>query len=349
MRWQGQTLFAEDDTALPGLTRLGGLVRSVTPAEFPGVRFHEVVARSVLNRVPDGSPVPFRWTVNPYRGCTHGCVYCYARGTHEWLELDSGHDFDSQIVVKVNAVERLGAELARPGWRREPVALGTNTDPYQRAEGRYRLMPGIIAALAGSGTPLSVLTKGPLLRRDLPALVAAARDVRVGLGVSVAVLDDRLRHRLEPGVPGPQARLELVRAIRDAGLPCGVMLAPVLPGLTDDEASLDAALGRIAAAGATGVSVLALHLRPGAREWYLAWLARERPDLVPRYRALYRDGAYARVEYRRRLADRVQPLLRRHGLTPQADIRPDDDDTAPSGSASSGPGREPDDGQLTLL
>jgi DNA repair photolyase len=242
---------------------------------------------------------------------------CFARGTHQWLELDSGKDFDTQIVVKTNLVDVLRRELARPGWGREHVALGTNTDPYQRAEGRYRLMPGVIGALAGSGTPFSILTKGTLARRDLPQLVAAARDVPVGLGVSIAIWDDALHTALEPGVPSPRARLELVRAITGAGLPCGVFLAPVLPWLTDDEASLDAAIGAIAAAGATGVTVLALHLRPGAREEFLGWLGRAHPELVPRYRQLYGRGAYVPAGYRAELARRVAPILAAHGLDRQ--------------------------------
>src|SRR3954451_16309866 len=230
------------------------------------------------------------------------CVYCFARKTHEWLELDSGRDFDTQIVVKTNLVEVLQRELSRPSWRREHVALGTNTDPYQRAEGRYRLMPGGIRALAGSGTPFSILTKGTLARRDVPLLAAAARDVPLGLGGSMAIWDEGLHAALEPGARSPRARLQLVRALTDAGLPCGVFLAPVLPGLTDDEESLDAALAAVAAAGATGVTVLALHLRPGAREWFLGWLARAHPELLPRYRELYRRGAYVPAEYRSWLA-----------------------------------------------
>jgi DNA repair photolyase len=205
-------------------------------------------------------------------------------------------------------------ELRSPRWNREHVAMGTNTDPYQRAEGRYRLMPGIVAALAGSGTPFSILTKGTLLTRDLPDLTAAAADVGVGVGVSLALLDPDLHRRVEPGTPTPRARLEMVRRIRDAGLPCGVFVAPVLPGLTDSDEALDALLGEIAAAGATGASVLALHLRPGTREWFHAWLSREHPELLERYAALYRRGAYVEAGYRRDLAARVGPLLRRHGL-----------------------------------
>ncbi|PWW24307.1 intein/intein [Geodermatophilus normandii] len=244
---------------------------------------------------------------------------CFARSTHEWLDLDAGRDFDTQIVVKTNLVEVLRRELARPSGRRRHVALGTNTDPYQRAEGRYRLMPGVIRALADSGTPFSVLTKGTLARRDLPLLADAARDVPVGFGVSLAIWDDDLHASLEPGVPSPRARLDLVRAVADAGLPCGVFLAPVLPGLTDRRSDLDAALGAIAEAGATGVTVVPLHLRPGAREWFSAWLAREHPSLVGRYRQLYRGGAYVPAEYRAWLAARVAPLLRRHGLDGRSD------------------------------
>jgi DNA repair photolyase len=239
---------------------------------------------------------------------------CFARGTHQWLDLGDGGAFDDQIVVKTNLAEVLRRELGRASWKREHVALGTNTDPYQRAEGRYRLMPGVIGALASSGTPFSVLTKGTVARRDVPLLARVSRDVPVGFGVSVAIWDDELHAALEPGVPTARARLDLVRAVTDAGLPCGVFLAPVLPGLTDDLDHLDRALGEVAAAGATGVTVLPLHLRPGAREWFSAWLEREHPRLVPRYRALYGRGAYVPAEYRAWLHRRTAPLLARHGL-----------------------------------
>jgi DNA repair photolyase len=318
MRWEGQAVRSDDVGALPGLERISGLLRTVTAQEFPGVRFHEVAARSALNEVPAASMVPFRWTINPYRGCTHACVYCFARGTHSWLELDTGTGFDREIVVKVNIVEVLRRELARPSWGRHHVALGTNTDPYQRAEGRYRLMPGVVTALAASGTPFSILTKGTLLRRDLPLLAAAAHDVEVGLAVSLGVYDEQIQPLVEPGTPSPRARLDLVRAIRDAGLPCGVLMAPVLPWLTDGEAQLETVIARLAEAGASGVTVIPLHLRPGAREWYFTWLSREQPELVPRYRQLYRRGAYVPAEYRDWLRARVGPLLERYGFGPAA-------------------------------
>ncbi len=310
MRWDGQKL-EQDAGVLPGL-ELAGLVRTVRTPEFAGVTFHEIHARTALSHVPAASQVPFRWTVNPMRGCLHRCVYCFARGTHRYLDLDAGEDFDTQIVVKTNVADVLHTELQRPSWTREHVALGTNTDPYQRAEGRYRLMPGVIDALVGSGTPFSILTKGTLLRRDLPLLADA--DVPVSLALSVAVLDDELQQRLEPGTPTARARLDLVRAIRDAGLPVHVMVAPVLPWLTDSTDHLDRLFAQVAQAGAQRATVLPLHLRPGAREWFTAWLERERPDLVAAYRRVYGDGSYAHREYRQWLTRRVAPLLARHGL-----------------------------------
>jgi len=514
VRWQGQRIDAEDETALPGLNRIPGLIRSVTTPEFAGVTFHEVRARSVLNEVPGQSVVPFRWTVNPYRGCTHACRYClagdtlimlatgrvrrladirpgdtvcgtelrggdrhlvptvvrahwqtvraafgvelgdgtvlvasadhrfltpagwkhvaaagdqqvsrpflragdelvclgrdqvgravgrrgapiapdswtrvasveplgvdvpmydittgtgdfvangvvshncFARGSHEWLELDTGTGFDTEIVVKVNAPDVLAREVARRSWTREHVALGTNTDPYQRAEGRYRLMPGIIGALAGSGTPFSVLTKGTLLRRDLPLLASVASDVAVGLAVSIAIYDQALHQSLEPGTPSPRARLDLVRSIRAAGFDCSVLLAPVLPWLTDSSGSLDDALGTLAQAGASSVTAIPLHLRPGAREWFMAWLVRERPDLVAGYERLYARGAYVPRAYSEWLAQRVRPLLARHGLESGSGGRArgvpgEDDVVVPAGSSSglrapNGPAPQ----QLTLM
>lgn len=314
VRWSGQAVAGQDEGALLSAAAVPGLLRTTTTPEFAGLTFHEVLAKSALSQVPAMSAMPFRWTVNPYRGCSHACTYCYARYTHSYLDLDTGDGFDREIVVKTNVGERLAVELAGPSWDREHVALGTNTDPYQRAEGRYRLMPGVIEALHRSGTPFSVLTKGTLLRRDLPLLAAAARDVPVGVGVSVAVWDDELHRSLEHGTPSPRARLDLVRAVREAGLPCGVFLAPVLPHLTDSSEQLDAALADVAAAGATGVTVLPLHLRPGAREHFARWVGRHRPDLVPAYRELYRRGAYVPRGYRDALTARLAPLLQRHGF-----------------------------------
>ena len=348
MRWEGQAIGA-DDGALPGLERAGlarlGLVRSVRTPEFADVTFHEVMSKSALSKVPAASRMPFRWTVNPYRGCSHACRYCFARPTHEYLDLDAGRDFDSQVVVKMNVDTVLRAELAKPSWRREPVALGTNTDPYQRAEGRYRLMPGIIGALADSGTPFSILTKGTLLRRDLPLIAEAAQRVEVGLGVSLAFADEELQQSVEPGTPTPRARLDLIRAVRAAGLPCGVMVAPVLPWLTDSRDHLRRLLDAIADAGATGVTVVPLHLKPGTREWYLQWLEQEHPHAVAGYGRVFARGTYALEAYRQWLWDRVEPLLDERGFGSSGhrarsgatgrfagELRPHDEGDYPAGS-----------------
>ena len=537
MRWQGQELGVPDAAALPGLEQLNGLVRSVTTPEFAGVTFHEVLCKSALNHVPSASAMPFDWTVNPYRGCSHACVYClhpdtlvltadgrskrigdirvgdevigtrregayrryvratvsaqwgtrkrayrvsladgtelvasgdhrfltergwkyvrpappgapqrpfltpnnklmgfgmggvvetptetsayrqgylsgmirgdammlrksyprstgrgtfvasaqpaitrkldvigdavksdaplrvvsiedlgetidmvdittstgdfiangvishncFARGTHEYLELDAGRDFDTQVVVKVNVAEVLQKELRRGSWQRDPVMLGTNTDPYQRAEGRYKLMPGIVSALAESGTPFSILTKGTLLRRDLPMLKDAAADVHVTLAMSIAVFDDELQHLIEPGTPNATARLETVRAATEAGFRVTVFLMPIIPHLTDSIAAIDHALTRIKEAGAVRVVYGALHLRPGAKQWFLQWLAERHPELVSSYRGLYPGAtATAPKAYRAWLAKRVRPLLRVHGLDGSAE------DENPRGAPVSG-------------
>ncbi|WP_207345024.1 Rv2578c family radical SAM protein [Arthrobacter sp. E3] len=322
MRWirqeLSQPLFPDqneaDGTATPQLP-ISGLVKSVTTPEFAGITFHEVIAKSALNKIPPTSSMPFSWTVNPYRGCSHACVYCFARKSHSYLDFDPGQDFDSQLVVKVNVAEVLRKELHKPSWQHEHVALGTNTDPYQRAEGRYKLMPGIIGALADSGTPFSILTKGTLLARDVPLLRAAGQQVSVGVGISLALLDEGLAQALEPGTPAPQARLALIGKLRDAGLPCGVMAMPILPWLTDSQEALDALFTALARAGATGVSAGALFLRPGTREWFMQWLASHYPALVDSYQRLYGNGAYASKEYRQWLADRVNEAKVRNGFT----------------------------------
>ncbi|WP_193597735.1 Rv2578c family radical SAM protein [Microbacterium sp. YJN-G] len=482
MRWQGQTIEDVDGDALPGLENRTGIVQSVTTPEFAGMTFHEVLAKSALNSVPGASRMPFRWTVNPYRGCSHACVYCldpntlvlcadgrqrplsdleigdeiigterhgsyrryvrtrieakwstrkaafrvtladgteliasgdhrfltdrgwkhvadahegqrphltlnnrlmgfgsgmlprsldvaedgiegvavksvadlrvvsieplpgvrelvdittgtgdfvangvishncFARGTHEYLDLDGGADFDSQIVVKTNVVEVLQRELRRGSWQRETVALGTNTDPYQRAEGRYRLMPGIIRALADSGTPMSILTKGTLIRRDIPLLVEAAKQVPIDVQMSIAMYDDALQHAIEPGTPTTQARLDTVRALTDAGFRVGVFLMPVLPHLTDSVTAIDEALRRIKEAGADHAVYGALHLRVGVKPWFFQWLHREHPELMSSYRGLYPGvAAEAPKAYRQWLARRMRPLIRMHGLQTQTE------------------------------
>ncbi|BBH64873.1 radical SAM protein [Actinoplanes sp. OR16] len=268
---------------------------------------------------------------------------CFARNTHKYLDLDAGHDFDSKVVVKVNAGALIRRELADPRWSGAPIAMGTNVDVYQRAEGRYQLMPEILAALRDHANPFSILTKGTLILRDLDLLRQAAEVTSVGLAFSVGFVDEQVWRSAEPGTPSPRRRLDAVRRLTDAGFSVGVLMAPILPGLTDTEDALDATVAAIAAAGATSVTPLPLHLRPGAREWYASWIAREHPHLLPRYRELFGKGSYSPKTYQDEITARVRMAARRHGLR-----RSDATEARSVEPASSSRGRGQAD-QLTLL
>ena len=298
MRWDEQRLEEEQRRSLPGY-REPAAVRTFDAPEALDTRFYEVRAKSVLNRVPERSAMPFRWTVNPYRGCTHACVYCFARPTHKYLDLSPGRDFEREIVVKVNAPEVLRTELARPSWKREHVAMGTNTDPYQWVEGRYRLMPEIWAALRDSRTPGSILTKSPLLLRDLDAMKQVPG---ISANLSVPTLDEKAWRATEPHTPHPRKRLEAVAELNRAGIPCGVLIAPLMPGVNDDPRQVEKILELASEAGAVSVGGIGLHLRGEVKELWFEWLREHRPDLLERYRGLYRRGAYAPREERDRLA-----------------------------------------------
>ena len=239
---------------------------------------------------------------------------CFARNTHTYLDMDAGHDFNTQIVVKVNAPELARRELTAARWRGEHVAMGTNVDCYQRAEGRYRLMPGIIGALSEAANPFSILTKGTLILRDLDLLCEAAERTDVGLNVSVGFVDKAISSSVEPGTPSPQRRLGICAAMTERGLPCGVLMGPVLPFLTDSPGQLEATVRLAAEAGAAHVSPIVLHLRPGAREWFLRWLGETHPELVDRYRELYGRGAYAPKPYQQQISDQVAALAARYGV-----------------------------------
>jgi DNA repair photolyase len=290
------------------------VVRTFDTPAFAGMTFFEVRAKSIISRVPAASRMPFQFTINPYRGCSHACVYCFARNTHTYLDLDAGHDFDTKVVVKVNAAQLLRRELASPRWSGQPIAMGTNVDCYQRAEGRYRLMRGILSALRDHANPFSILTKGTLITRDLDLLVQAREVTSVGVSFSVGAIDETVWREAEPGTPSPRRRLDAVRQFADAGFEVSVLMAPILPGLTDTDESIESTVDAIAAAGARAVVPITLHLRPGTREWYSAWLARTHPELAKRYRALYRGGSYAPKAYQREVAARVYTAARRRGL-----------------------------------
>lgn len=487
MRWSSLEVTADEQHRLPGY-RDAAVVRRFDAPEALDVRFYEVRARSALNRVPERSRMPFRWTINPYRGCTHACVYClagetpilmgdgdvrpladvrvgdavygtvrhgagrryaitevvhgwstvkpahrvaledgteliasadhrfltargwrhvtdsepgrerrphltvgsellgpgrvvsaatgskdhrpapgreralegraleanarrrvvaveplgaltlfdittgtgdfiadgvvshncFARPTHTYLDFGAGRDFEREIVVKVNVPEVLRTELARPSWRGEHVALGTNTDPYQWVEGRYRLMPGIWEALRDAANPCSILTKSPLVLRDLPLLREIAARTSVAANLSVPTLDERAWRATEPHTPHPRARLEAVAELNRAGIPTGVLVAPLMPGVNDAPEQVEPILELAGEAGAVGISGVALHLRGEVRGIFFDWLDAHRPDLVGRYEELYRRGAYAPTGERRRLGRLVSgssgasaPRLRR--------------------------------------
>jgi DNA repair photolyase len=294
-------------------------VRTFDAPEALDTRFYEVRARSALNRVPERSAMPFRWTVNPYRGCSHRCLYCFARPTHTFLGFDAGRGFDREIVVKVNAPEVLRAELARPSWHGEHVALGTNTDPYQWVEGRYRLMRGIWEALRDFRNPASILTKSPLVLRDLDLLTELVAIAPFHAHLSVPTIDPEAWRATEPGTPNPRARLRAVRELNEAGIPCGVLVAPLMPGINDDEDHVRRVLEACAEAGATSVGGRALYLQDEVREVFFAFLQDWRPELLERYEALYARGAHLpRAEAARLHAlldhpDGLGPPVRRFG------------------------------------
>ena len=321
MRWDNLRLDESDRpdsparaSQAPALFERDAVARTFDTPGFRGMTFYEVHAKSIINQVPPASRMAFRWTINPYRGCSHSCTYCFARNTHSYLDMDTGVDFNSRIVVKVNAPALARKELAAPRWQGEHVAMGTNVDCYQRAEGRYRLMPGIIGALRDAANPFSVLTKGTLILRDLDLLAGAAEVTDVGLNVSVGFIDKALSRSVEPGTPSPEARLGVCSALTGRGLRCGVLMGPVLPFLTDSPEQLDATVRLVAEAGAAHVTPIVLHLRPGAREWFLRWLGENFPELIKPYLSLYGRGAYAPQGYQQRIAERVKELALRYGV-----------------------------------
>jgi DNA repair photolyase len=483
VRWDNLTIDEDEGTRLPGY-RDPAVIRRFDAPEALDMRFYEIHAKSALNRVPKASKMPFRWTINPYRGCSHACVYClwgetpilkadgsheplselrvgdeilgtelqgdvrryaktrvlahwattkrafrvmlaggeeliaggdhrfltdlgwcfvtdgdggrphlapgsqlvgtrdrdiegaavaagaagvvraieplsttmrlydittgtgdfvangivshncFARPTHTYLDFDAGRDFEREIVVKVNVPEVVRAELARPSWKGEHVAMGTNTDPYQWVESRYRLMPGIWEAMRDARNPCSILTKSPLLLRDLDLMkeIAAVTDIHANL--SIPTLDAKAWRATEPHTPHPRARLEAVAELNRAGIPCGVLIAPLMPGINDAPEQVEPLLEAAAAAGATGIGGIALHLRGEVRQIYLDWLRSYRPGLIPLYEELYARGAYAPTEERRRLAE----LVRREETSWASRFRNRDaEEPAATGAAKAGP------------
>src|ERR671926_952520 len=282
VRWESQSVKADHDPRLPGFSE-DVVVRRFNAPEALETRFHEIRTKSAINRVPPASRVPFEWTVNPYRGCSHACSYCFARPTHKFLDMNAGRDFEKEIVVKVNVPEVLRRELARPSWKREHVALGTNTDPYQWVEGRYKLMPAIWEAFRDFRNPCSVLTKSPLLLRDLPLMKEVAEVAPIQAALSIPTLEEKAWRATEPHTPNPRARIEAVAELSRAGIQTGVLIAPLQPGVNDQPEQVAKILELCTEAGATHITGIALHLRGEVRDIFMGWLRSQRPDLVPRY------------------------------------------------------------------
>ena len=287
--------------------------RHVGRGEYRGMELLHVHARSIINTLPDGGRLPFRHTINAYRGCSHACSYCFARPTHAYLGLDVDEGFERQIVVKVNAVDLVRAELRPARWSGEPIAMGTNTDPYQRVEGRYRLTRGIVEALSAARNPFSILTKSTLVLRDLDVLADATTRTDVRVAFSIGTLDDAVWRATERGTPHPRQRVAAIARLRAAGVPCSVLVAPVLPGLSDGEEQLDAVVAACVEAGASSISPGGvLYLKPGVREVFLSRLRESHPALVERYDSLYARSSYVPKDVQERVTTILRSSIARH-------------------------------------
>jgi len=283
-----------------------------------GVEYREEPCRSALNRVKG---MGFGWSLNPYMGCAHRCTFCYVRAFEQRADRPADDRYGRSIRVKVNVAEVLRAELARPSWRGEAVAIGAATDPYQPAEGRYRLTRGCLEALRDAANPFSLITRSPMIVRDLDVLVGAARKAEVGVVFSVPTLDEEVWRRTEPGTPPPRRRLEAVTALVEAGVKAGVGMAPILPGISDAPEQLERVVRAAREAGATSIWANLLYLKPGTREHFLDAIARDWPEELDRYEQLYSGRAYlskAQIEPVRQL---VAELRRRHGVRDRRPVK----------------------------
>jgi DNA repair photolyase len=283
-----------------------------------GVEYREEPCRSALNRVKG---MGFGWSLNPYMGCAHRCTFCYVRAFEQRADRPSDDRYGRSIRVKVNVAEMLRAELARSSWRGETVAIGAATDPYQPAEGRYKLTRGCLEALRDAANSFSLITRSPMVVRDLDVLVEAARRAEVGVVFSVPTLDEDVWRRTEPGTPPPRRRLEAVTALVRAGVKAGVGMAPILPGISDAPEQLDAVVRAAREAGATSVWANLLYLKPGTREHFLDALARDWPEELDRYEQLYGSRAYLRKAQTEPVRQLVAELRRRHGVRDRRPVK----------------------------
>lgn len=290
--------------------RGGAAALTAADARADQARYHEVTCRSALNRVEG---MPFNWTLNPYRGCTHGCHYCFARRYHVQFEMNADDEFASVILVKHNIVEVLARELDRPAWAREQVAFGTATDPYQPIEGHYKLTRRTIQALTRGRTPFGLVTKGPMVVRDIDVLLEHGRAVPCTIYMSVPTVDDDAWRTLEPGTAHPLQRLRAVRELVDAGINAGVLMAPIVPGFSSSRTKLERTIKAIADHGARFVGCNVMYLQDGTRTHFMKFIGREFPSMAPRFERLYAKK-YPPDAYRKEVLGMVRMLQARYGL-----------------------------------
>lgn len=283
------------------------------------VTFEEIECKSALNRISIPNMPYLRWSLNPYRGCQHACVYCFARGNHAFLGYDTGRDFNQRIVVKTNLVPVLRRELRRAGWKREAVTIGTACDPYQQAERKYGLTRGALQLFLEHANPCSIITKSPSIERDIPLLRDLSRVAECTVIFSIATLREEVWQHIEPETAKPARRLEAMEKLSKAGIHCGVMLAPIIPGLTDDVENIEAVIRAARDYGASFVGDNVLYLKPGTKEWFMPFLRETYPHLLPTYERFYR-GAYAPKNYTQNVAAAVDEVREQFGMTP--DRRP---------------------------
>jgi DNA repair photolyase len=288
-----------------------------------GVEYREEPCRSALNRVKG---MPFDWSLNPYMGCVHRCTFCYVRNFERMADRASGEAYGRSIRVKVNVAEVLDRELARPSWKREVVAIGSATDPYQPAEGRYRLTRRCIEALARHRTPLSIITRGPMIVRDLDVLVEAAKRAPVQVTFSVPTVDPEVHRLTEPGTAPPRQRLKVLQALVEAGLDVGVGMAPVLPGLSDAPEQLDAVVRAAREAGATRIWGRFVYLQPGTKEHFLRAIARDFPDQLAWYEEAFATSTYLPRDMQQALGRELAARKRAHGIADRRTRRHEHDE-----------------------
>lgn len=302
----------------PTTRDIAKLVKDGGVAALPDARrrgdaatYQEVRCRSALNRVKGKAYM--QWSLNPYRGCTHGCHYCFARRYHSHLELDGGDQFASVIFVKTNFVEVLRRELDRPSWKKESVGFGTATDPYQPIEGTYKISRGVLEALRDFSSPVGIVTKGPMIVRDIDVLQDLSTRTTCRVHMSIPTVDEDAWDRLEPGVAHPSQRLRAVREMVDAGIDCGVLMAPIVPGFSTQPRKIEATIKAIADTGATSIGAMVMHMDGGTKEHFMALLRREYPDLVPMYDELY-ASRYVKKDYEQRVQEVVSLMRQRYGV-----------------------------------